>query len=557
MLGMLGRTVEGFRVTRLLGQGTQGSRFEVEHAEQGKAVLRVFDGYGDGDGQGNSDGAGAPNLSAFRQRPGASGPLLGLARAQRLCALSHRNVARIHRAGRLEPEGTPFLIEEQVLGESLKELLGRLGPLPAEEALSILGQAAAGLSALHQAGVTHGNLSITTLRIVGLDPLRGVLGSGEVKLTGLLLHLQAPLPGSGALAGDIGSDLAHLCTAFGALLGISARALAGEEPPGPKQSVQLVNLIGALVPLIGALQKGGEDDGAHKHSALQLYERIEAAVRKSGLIAKDDSTSLWVPPDAGAGWPAGLPGYFPLSAPLGPSGAFGPGAGRPGPTPALSRDARAGQEVRGDRLSRPPSSPLAAITEDVAVDDPAATQEMEPSPALARTESLPVPVPVPPEDDISRETLVILRPPEPATPAATAAPELVAEDDDADEPATVEIERLESGELLHFLPPTARSIDELVGPLEKDSREKQTQRTPALAEILPVGRRLKPRRPAEEVTRSGLIGRYLSGPGRWLLPLGAFTVVILLLAAWALWGQAGHRPSARIEAPSRIEAAAP
>ncbi len=531
---MLGRIVEGYRITRLLGQGAAGSRFEVEHPEQGKAVLRVFDGYGNGPGE-EGDGA-RPFARAARLAgaPGAGG-LLGLSRAQRICGLSHRNVSRVYRAGRLDPEGTPFLIEEQISGESLKEWIGRKGPLPPPDALAILAQGAAGLSAIHQAGMSHGNVSTSTIKLAGVDFARGAGEVGVVKLTGLLLDLQSR-QGAVALQGEVGSDLRQLAGVFGALVGLSAGVLAGEEPdpraPGMAALGEMLRQVGS--------------DGRRASSALELYERAEATLRKGGLLAKDDSTAMWLPGNE----PKGVVAIA----------SQGPGPGMTAPAWQSSVPVLPGQNRSHPLWPFRPSRQLPTIHADLAaVDDPASTRETEPAVPMERMDardSLTVPIRYADgaggisdtsqsQENRRAESLA-------ATGIVPTADDL--DDHEEDEPATIEIERMDSAELLLFLPPTTRSIDELVGPLLDQNN--QTRRTPALPEGPRPGRAERRKRAlTDETTRARRFGSYLSGPGRWLLPLGLCTAITLALAAWALWGQGpSRRPPARIDAPATLGA---
>ena len=78
------------------------------------------------------------------------------AEARNTAALSHPNIAGIFDYGEADNgEHVAYLVMELVDGEPLSELLAREGRLSPQRTLSILGQAAAGLSAAHHAGVVH------------------------------------------------------------------------------------------------------------------------------------------------------------------------------------------------------------------------------------------------------------------------------------------------------------------------------------------------------------------------------------------------------------------
>ncbi|HET9929169.1 MAG TPA: serine/threonine-protein kinase [Polyangiaceae bacterium] len=63
--------------------------------------------------------------------------------------------------------GIPYLVMEALSGETLDESLRRVGALPLDLALVVARQAAAGLIALHDAGIVHGNVSPENLMLLG------------------------------------------------------------------------------------------------------------------------------------------------------------------------------------------------------------------------------------------------------------------------------------------------------------------------------------------------------------------------------------------------------
>lgn len=133
---------------------------------------------------------------------------------------------------------------------------------------------------------------------------------------------------------------------------------------------------------------------------------------------------------------------------------------------------------------------------------------------------------------------------EPAPPAPPEPPE-------EEEAATIEVERMDPGELLPFLAQAQKSLVNLVGPLEDEARTQRTPRAAGKAEPRAGAaedesgaedlRAAEPRRArtgssTEPVTRTRTLNWILSGPGAWLLPLGLCTLLTLALAAWVLWG---------------------
>jgi len=88
------------------------------------------------------------------------------AEATSLARLNHPNVTTVHA---LVTEGRNlYMVMERVRGETLEDLLKRRnGPLGMREALSIIGQAADGLSYAHSMGVFHRDVKPANLMITG------------------------------------------------------------------------------------------------------------------------------------------------------------------------------------------------------------------------------------------------------------------------------------------------------------------------------------------------------------------------------------------------------
>ena len=79
--------------------------------------------------------------------------------------VSHPNVCRLYDI--VEWEGTHFIAMEYVDGEDLASLLRRIGRLPADKALDIARDLAAGLAAAHDLGVIHRDLKPANVMIDG------------------------------------------------------------------------------------------------------------------------------------------------------------------------------------------------------------------------------------------------------------------------------------------------------------------------------------------------------------------------------------------------------
>ncbi len=104
--------------------------------------------------------------------------------AQATARLAHPAIVRIFDVGETEA-GEPFLVMELVAGESLGAWLDRRGRVPAEEAVPMLLQVAAGLAAAHAQGVVHRDVKPDNILVAtGPDglPVLKVVDFGIAKL---------------------------------------------------------------------------------------------------------------------------------------------------------------------------------------------------------------------------------------------------------------------------------------------------------------------------------------------------------------------------------------
>jgi Protein kinase domain len=115
------------------------------------------------------------------------------AEARHASSVSHPGIARVCYYDDGDPPVPPYLVTELVMGPSLARVLAS-GPLDPARAMDVIGQAAAALSAAHEAGLVHGDIKPANL-IIGQG--------GEVKITdfGIAAAASAAFAQTGAMAG--------------------------------------------------------------------------------------------------------------------------------------------------------------------------------------------------------------------------------------------------------------------------------------------------------------------------------------------------------------------
>ena len=111
------------------------------------------------------------------------------AEARHTAGLSHPNIAAVYDFGEGREEGgSPYLVMEHVPGEPLSALVSREGRLGPDRTLDIVGHAALGLQAAHDAGVIHrdvkpGNILVTPDGAVKITDFGIARATNSVPLT--------------------------------------------------------------------------------------------------------------------------------------------------------------------------------------------------------------------------------------------------------------------------------------------------------------------------------------------------------------------------------------
>jgi eukaryotic-like serine/threonine-protein kinase len=161
-----------YRVEELLGQGGMGVVVSATHVERAERVaIKVMS---------SSD-------------PTATARFL---REARNCArLTDEHIVRVSECGRL-PNGVPFLVMEQLSGETLEQRIAR-GPIGLPETFEVMRQVCAGLAAAHAAGIIHRDLKPSNLFLAharGAAPTVKLLDFGMSKSLGLAANTTLTLP---------------------------------------------------------------------------------------------------------------------------------------------------------------------------------------------------------------------------------------------------------------------------------------------------------------------------------------------------------------------------
>lgn len=112
------------------------------------------------------------------------------------------------------PEGDPYMVMEYLEGRDLKRELTKRGPLPIDEAVGYVIQAAAGVAAAHGAGIIHRDIKPANLFVTNLD------GARQVKILDF---------GVAKFSASADQSLTGPTNRLGTLLYMSPEQIAGSE----------------------------------------------------------------------------------------------------------------------------------------------------------------------------------------------------------------------------------------------------------------------------------------------------------------------------------------
>jgi len=283
-------------------------------------------------------------VEELRPPPGlALTELAGLAARMRrdveaAARLDHAGAAGV--LGLVEEAGQPFLVTELAEGTTLRELVGRHGPLPARRAAQIGLELLAVLDAARRLGVVHGGIDAGRV-LVGPDGAARLTGFGAPTLTGTggapggpaapVLAPERAQGGPAEAAGDVwsvGAVMHYAVTGLPPAGDQGRAALVAEEPAAP---------AGWLAPVLAVLLAASP---TARPPAAEAHALLGEALRSSQLTptgareaprpaalptaepaAPGPATAPWEP------WPAGATAATSAGATAAGTGAAWGGAG--------------------------------------------------------------------------------------------------------------------------------------------------------------------------------------------------------------------------------------
>ncbi len=232
-----------FTLQRLIGSGSMGSVFEAwdMFVERRVAIKLMHPGY-------DRDPA---MIARFRRE------------AQTTAAIRHPNVVTIHEVGQRR-DGTFYMVQELLAGETLRDYLGARGRLSEHEAMTIMVPIMGALAAAHKRGIVHRDikpeniiLTSTSSEIVpklvdfGLARLQTPdPGRNKLTLHGAVMgtpEYMAPEQAQGMPNVDARADVWSVGAVFFELL-------SGKRPyDGPTQQTVLIKIVTQPPPILSML----------------------------------------------------------------------------------------------------------------------------------------------------------------------------------------------------------------------------------------------------------------------------------------------------------------
>jgi serine/threonine-protein kinase len=162
---LIGQTIGGrYMVKSVLGEGGMGTVYEAEHMGLGRAVaIKVLHPH---------QLKKKVSVKRFHQEARSAG------------AIGHPNICEVYDLGTLD-DGSPYLVMEKLVGETLADRIASEGGLPFEDVIDVLTQVLSGLVAAHEKGIVHRDIkpeNVFLTRRVGCPPVAKLLDFGVSKM---------------------------------------------------------------------------------------------------------------------------------------------------------------------------------------------------------------------------------------------------------------------------------------------------------------------------------------------------------------------------------------
>ncbi|MEM9074042.1 MAG: serine/threonine-protein kinase [Myxococcota bacterium] len=210
--------------------------------------------------------------------------------ARAMARIQHPNVVQVFAFG--HHDDTPYLVMEHVPGRSVEDAI-RNGLLPLGDALCILDQTAAGIDAVHRAGLTHGDVKPSNVLI---GPAFRVAVADFGLSRGAAEWASAPAPGGtpGYLApecraGQVDPTLAPKVDAY-ALAVMAHELLTGVQPSADEVPVRPSSIRAELAVFDDAVLAALDEDPAARSSCRKLRHDLAAAAR----LLRDEAGRVFV-----------------------------------------------------------------------------------------------------------------------------------------------------------------------------------------------------------------------------------------------------------------------
>ncbi len=251
-----GRLIERYRFERLLGSGGHGEVWLAEDTQLGRQVA----------------------IKLLARGYAAS------VEARMSSALNHPNIVTIYDTGELD--GTGFIAQEYVAGETLRQRLSR-GPIELRAALPIFVQIASALEAAHAAGIVHRDIKPENImiredgiaKVLDFGLARTTIESGAPRVLMGTARYIAPEQVRGA-ATDARTDL----FSFGVVL---YESLCGQAPFAGATTAEVLGRIADAKPAPLSAQVRGHPRKVERVVARALAKDPEARYRSAAELNRD------------------------------------------------------------------------------------------------------------------------------------------------------------------------------------------------------------------------------------------------------------------------------